>query len=307
MIWEKLGRIWEPTGDRWWNIKYGMLPTPIYIEKKNIVRVFFGSADDNTFCRVSYIDLAADNITQIIGRSEEPVLNIGELGTFDDCGVVPSCTLQKDNKLYLFTVGFQRCERVPYMLFAGLAESVDNGKYFTKTSKAPILPRNNFRPTSQGAPSVIFHNGIYKMWHWFSTRWIEVDGKLFLDYKIGYAESADAINWEMKDITCLAPDETKDEFAVARPWVIFEDGLFKMWYSIRFIKKMYRIGYAESVDGINWIRKDETVGIDVSNIGWDAEMVCYPAVIDVKGERYLFYNGNNNGINGFGVARLKEK
>lgn len=307
MNWEKLGRVWEPKADQWWNQRYGMLPVPYYLEDENIVRVFFGSADSNIFSRVSYIDLDADNITTIVGESKEPVLDIGALGCFDDSGVVPSCTLVKDGKLYLFTVGFQRCERVPYMLFAGLAESVDKGLHFARTSQAPILPRNDFRPTSQGAPSVIFHNGLYKMWHWFSTKWIDVNGKLFLDYKIGYAESADALNWEMKDITCLAPDESKGEFAVARPWVIFEDGIFKMWYSVRHITKMYRIGYAESADGITWTRKDDVVGIDVADAGWDAEMVCYPALIDVKGERYLFYNGSNNGINGFGIALLQKK
>ena len=44
--------------------------------------------------------------------------------------------------------------------------------------------------------------------------------------------------------------------------------------------------------------------IDVSPTGWDAEMICYPAVINVKGKTYLFYNGNNNGETGFGVAEL---
>jgi hypothetical protein len=33
-------------------------------------------------------------------------------------------------------------------------------------------------------------------------------------------------------------------------------------------------------------------------------MVCYPAVVQVKGQTYLFYNGNNNGETGFGAAQL---
>lgn len=191
------------------------------------------------------------------------------------------------------------------MLFAGLARSSDEGLSFQRLSQAPILPRKNTRPTGQGAPSVIFHDGIYKMWHWFSTKWITVEGKLFMDYKIGYAESADGVHWDMKDITCLEPDESRGEFAVARPWVLFEEGVYKMWYSIRLVGKMYRIGYAESIDGLVWSRLDHLAGIDVSPEGWDSEMVCYPAVIDVKGHRYMFYNGNSNGLTGFGVARLQ--
>ncbi|MBC7534363.1 MAG: hypothetical protein H7258_01565 [Ferruginibacter sp.] len=304
MKWEKLGLIWSPKNDKWWNVAYGQLPVPLFIEAENIVRVFFGSAGKEIFCRICYVDLNADNLSEIVNESKEPVLDVGALGTFDDSGIVPSSLIRKDNKLYVYTVGYQRCERVPYMLFAGLIESDDNGLSFTRTSVAPILPRNNFRPTSQGAPSVLFHNGVYKMWHWFSTKWITVENKPFLDYKIGYAESKDAIKWHMHNITCLEPDVLKGEFAVARPWVIFEGSIFKMWYSIRSVGKMYRIGYAESEDGLIWKRKDEEAGIDVSAEGWDSEMICYPAVIDVKGERYMFYNGNSNGATGFGVARL---
>ena len=35
-----------------------------------------------------------------------------------------------------------------------------------------------------------------------------------------------------------------------------------MWYSYKGAN--YRIGYAESNDGIDWIRMDELTGIDVS-------------------------------------------
>lgn len=304
MKWEKLGLVWEPKGDKWWNFKYAMLPVPLYLEEKNVVRVFFGTADKDIFARVCYVDLNPDNPIEIVGESESPVLDIGALGTFDDSGVVPSCILKQDNRHLLYTVGFQRCERVPYMLFAGLAKTYDQGACFERISQAPILPRNDFRPTSQGAPSVLFHDGKYKMWHWFSTKWIKVEGKLFLDYKIGYAESMDAVSWVMKDVTCIAPDPLKNEFAVARPWVIHEDDKFKMWYSIRIEGKMYRIGYAESLDGIEWQRMDELVGIDVSDTGWDSEMICYPSIFDYNGSRFLFYNGNSNGATGFGVARL---
>jgi hypothetical protein len=145
------------------------------------------------------------------------------------------------------------------------------------------------------------------MWHWFSDKWITINDKLYLNYKIGYAESIDGLNWDIKNLTCISPDNNNGEFSIARPWVIYYNGIYKMWYSIRYIDKLYRIGYAESVDGINWTRKDELVGIDVSDKGWDSEMICYPAVIKVKNKTYLFYNGNNNGESGFGYAELVEE
>jgi predicted GH43/DUF377 family glycosyl hydrolase len=84
-----------------------------------------------------------------------------------------------------------------------------------------------------------------------------------------------------------------------------------MWYSYRGIKDYrtdkkhaYRIGYAESSDGIKWTRKDDIVGIDVSEDGWDSQMIAYPYVYEHEGRKYMIYNGNGFGKSGFGYAVL---
>jgi hypothetical protein len=91
--------------------------------------------------------------------------------------------------------------------------------------------------------------------------------------------------------------------------VLKEDGVYKMWYATRQGQdyredktQSYRIGYAESADGIGWRRLDEQAGIDVSENGWDSEMVEYPCVIAPNGRKYLFYNGNGFGRSGIGYA-----
>jgi hypothetical protein len=68
----------------------------------------------------------------------------------------------------------------------------------------------------------------------------------------------------------------------------------------------YRLGYAESSDGIDWTRKDEEVGIARSDEGWDSVMMCYPYLYQHRGRKYLFYNGNGFGESGFGYAILEE-
>ena len=81
-----------------------------------------------------------------------------------------------------------------------------------------------------------------------------------------------------------------------------------MWYSYRGQKNIetYRIGYAESSNGVNWTRKDNLVGIDVSADGWDSEMICYPYVFIHNNEIFMVYNGNGYGRSGFGIAKLEE-
>jgi hypothetical protein len=66
------------------------------------------------------------------------------------------------------------------------------------------------------------------------------------------------------------------------------------------------LGYADSMDGVTWTRKDEEVGIDRSEQGWDSQMMCYPYVYEHRGNKYLLYNGNGFGESGFGCAVLEK-
>ncbi|EGQ7881099.1 hypothetical protein QTU67_002632 [Vibrio cholerae] len=306
MKWKKMGLVYRPRRKQPWNQKYAILPVPEFIENENRIRIYFGSTDNENFGRISYIEVDADEPTKILYEHQKPVLDLGREGTFDDCGVVPSCLVQKEECSLLYTVGFQRCVKVPYMLFAGLAMFEKNEPATMKRySEAPILERTPERPISQGAPWVLYENGKYRMWHWYGTKWIEVEGKPFIDYHIGYAESDDGYTWSMTDNVCLAPIKELGEFAVARPCVFKQGETYHMWYSVRLEKKMYRIAYATSKDGLKWIRHTGDFGLEVSDDGWDSEMMCYPAVIEVKGRLLMFFNGNNNGETGFGVAEAE--
>jgi hypothetical protein len=139
------------------------------------------------------------------------------------------------------------------------------------------------------------------MWYGSNLGWGKEETDM--NHVIKYAESKDGREWSRTGkITIDLKDDS--EFAISRPCVLKEQGIYKMWYSYR--GKAYRIGYAESKDGIIWVRKDDDAGIDVSSSGWDSEMVCYPFVFDHKGERYLLYNGNGYGKTGFGLAILEK-
>lgn len=125
-------------------------------------------------------------------------------------------------------------------------------------------------------------------------------------YDLHYAYSRDGINWEVTDsVSCISGNNE----AIAQPCVVKENNKYYMWYSYRKTldyrtnkDNSYRIGYAESGDGTNWIRKDEAVGIAVSETGWDSEMIEYPYVIKIKDKWVMFYNGNGFGKSGIGLA-----
>jgi hypothetical protein len=301
MRWKKLGRLVEPDPRCEWSQDYAMMPTPVRWDEDRF-RVFYGTTDRNNFGRIGYVDLAVDDPRVILDRSRQPILDIGELGTFDDSGVVPSSYLRRGGVDYLYYVGFQRAERVPYMLYTGLATSSDGGKSYQRWGRTPLIERTSDRPFSIAAPFVLDDASTLRMWYWFARRWIDVAGKAFMEAAIGHAEATDPTRWTMDSLVCV--EGTGDEFTVGRPWVIRSADRYRMWYSKRSRSMPYRLGYAESMDGTEWRRMDESVGLEVSSEGWDSEMICYPAVIEGKGKTYLFYNGNGNGKTGFGIAEL---
>ena len=99
--------------------------------------------------------------------------------------------------------------------------------------------------------------------------------------------------------------------AVGRPSVYKENGIYKMIYSYRNAvnyrtdrNQSYRIGYAESLDGKSWVRKDDLTGIAKSENpdDFDYEMINYCHTYQHNGKKYLLYNGNGFGAAGFGYA-----
>lgn len=311
MRWAKRGLIYVPSGDWWWSRSHAYVPTAEVLEDEGIIRVYFASWDENQIGRIGYVDLDIDDSKRILYLTKEPVLDIGEIGTFDDCGVGPSCVLNVGDKKYLYYYGFQRTEKeAVHMVFAGLAISDDGGKTFRRFSQVPILDRTPDEPFLRSSVSVIVEDGLCRMWYTSALKWFDLGvNPLFSKtrypiYVIRYTESADGIRWSGKSHICV-DFKTDDEFGLGRPWVIKNDGVYRMWYSIRSKIRPYRIGYAESKDGLNWVRKDNEVGIEASETGWDSEMICYPCVVDVKDKRYMFYNGNRHGQSGFGYAELE--
>ena len=117
-----------------------------------------------------------------------------------------------------------------------------------------------------------------------------------------YAESNDGIRWKREGRIAI-PFKTPDEYAMSKPCVIRDSDCYRMWYSYR--GSVYRIGYAESGDGITWERMDDQVGFRASESGWDSETVEYPNVFDSGGTRFMLYKGNRYGQTGFGLAVLE--
>ena len=297
--WQKKGLVYKPAGDQPWALTHCHVPTAEIIDDATI-RVYFAALDRQQYGRIGYVDLDLNDPRRVLRVGSEPVLDLGDLGAFDDCGVVPSCLVSLNAQRRLYYIGFQRAQRVPYMLFSGMAIEQPSGT-FQRHAVTPVLDRSPTEPFSRSAPFIRVEEGMFRMWYWSCTRWMETPQGVHYNNVIRHATSRDGIVWQSDEHICLEPN-LPDEYAIGRPCVIWDEDRYRMWYSTRSFSRLYSMGYAESADGLTWERKDELAGITTSESGWDSEMVCYPYVLEIKGRLHMFYNGNRHGASGFGLA-----
>lgn len=302
MRWKKRGRIYVPKGDIAWAKHYAFPPTPLVMPDGHI-RVYVAFCDADTVGRVGYVDLSPEDPDTVIGLSEEPVLDIGEPGAFDERGVVPTCVLRVGDDVYLYYVGYQRGTVLPYFQFEGLAISHDDGASFSRLQRTPVIDRSDAELVNRTS-AFVQAGETFRMWYVGGSDWTTVRGKPLPRYNVRYLESRDGVTWAPEGQVCL-DYANDDEHAFGRPWVIERDSEQLMFYSVRTRSKDYRLGLARSSDGVTWNRCDDDVGIDVSEDGWDSEMVAYSSIVELGDHTYLFYNGNERGKTGFGYAELE--
>jgi hypothetical protein len=303
--WIKKGLIFNAPGDSWWAKTHAIAPTPHLLDR-GALRIYVGMCDEEMTSRIGFVDLDPSDPSRVLQVSTEPVLDIGGPGAFDDSGVVPTSVVRTADAVYLYYAGFQRGVAVPYSIFSGLAVSTDGGGSFERHSRVPVLDRTDEEPLWRTAPFVLVEDGLWRLWYSGGGSWVDVDGKDMPILSMRAADSEDGNAWSARVAPCFTADG-EDEFALSRPFVLRGPAGYRMFYAIRGRITPYRLGYAESRDGIRWQRKDEELHLDVSDSGWDSEMMYAASVFESSGRTYLFYNGNGTGATGFGYAELERE
>lgn len=315
--WKKLGRIFNPHDIKnveWMN-EFAQAPATLIFDK--FVRVYFScrsipDSNGQYISRCAYVDLNRKNLFEITGISATPVLDLGELGTFDEFGTYPISVIRNGSDVLAYYGGWTRCESVPFNVAIGYAVSKDDGKTFQKVGTGPILSYSQDEPFIISGPKVRKFNDVWYLWYIAGRKWIIAGGKPEPIYKIRMASSKDGIHWNKLNQDIIS-DKLGENEAQAGPDVFFYNGRYHMLFCYRYESdfrknknKSYRIGYAYSDDIIHWTRDDSQVDITVSKDGWDSEMLAYPHVFELDGRLNLFYLGNQFGRFGFGLAQLEE-
>ena len=312
--WIKLGKVFDPkdVSGRAWLSEFAQAPATLVFDE--FVRVYFScrpSPDENGqyVSYSSYVDLDRSDLFKVKEVGEHPILRLGGPGEFDEFGTYPVSVIRHEDEIRAYYAGWTRCESVPFNVAIGMATSTDGGRNFSKAGSGPVLSYSPDEPFVLSGPKIRRFNNIWYLWYIAGRKWKIVDGRAEPVYKIRMATSMNGTDWTKinKD---LIESRVEDDEAQASPDVFYANGKYHMFFCYRYSshyrgkKNGYRIGYASSTDLISWNRDDSRAGINLSESGWDSEMISYPHVFALDGKTWLAYLGNEVGRHGFGLALL---
>jgi len=239
-------------------------------------KIYYSTRDEDGRSRPGAICVSKD-LQKLLSHETIP-LSLGQPGTFDSYGVMPSSiyTREEDGWKFMYYVGWSKRIDVPYWNSMGLAMSTNGGITWTKCSKGPYLSSNPLEHGFIGTVELntsnineIYYSSAY--WEKFDNKWEPI-----YDIKI----SRNGLVGE----TILPLKENEGGIAAFRP---LKD---KFYYSKRN-KLDYRTNPQNSYKIYSWDPKtnQETLELSPSE---DEIMCAYPYIIEEKDKYIMFYNSD---------------
>ena len=318
MRWRKLGNVFDPREFQLPNDCHEYAQAPQALVLPEAVRVFFSTRSREArtgkyLSHVAFVDMDK-SLQRVVQVSQEAVISLGGLGTFDEHGIFPMSVVRNGDFVYGYTTGWSRRVSVSVETAIGLAVSHNEGVSFERVGVGPVLSASLREPFLVGDGFVRRIGDTFHMWHIFGTRWsrFTAGGPPERTYKIGHASSPDGISWVQEDGRQIVSDRLGPDESQALPVVIEIASQYHMFFCYRHSDDFrtnpargYRIGHAVSSNLLDWVRDDQDPQLEAGPEDWDAEMQCYPHVFECDGSIFLLYNGNEFGRFGFGAAVLE--
>jgi predicted GH43/DUF377 family glycosyl hydrolase len=260
-----------------WDDYYVAYPTVLFDGKK--FQMWY-TGDDGSKYRIGYAT-SADGIVWV-KHPDNPVLNLGASGTWDDADVGDPTVLFDGTEYQMWYDGNDGSHwRIGY------ATSAD-GIVWVKHPDNPVLDigaSGTWDDSGVYESTVLFDGTKYQMWY---------SGYGGSTVRIGYATSTDGIVWVKhpgNPVLDIGASGTWDDVYVRCPTVLFDGTKYQIWYA-GHDGSNYRIGYATSTDGIVWVKYPGNPVLDLGESGiWDDAHVAYSTVLLNRTEYQMWYSG----------------
>ena len=121
MEWIKLGRILNIENES--ELMYSHTMTPVVIKiSHDIYRIIFNSRTVDNISRAFSADIDMKTL-KVLSLNKTPILELGDIGAFDEKGIVISSVLEMNEKLYMYYLGFPRIAKQLFTASIGVAVS----------------------------------------------------------------------------------------------------------------------------------------------------------------------------------------
>jgi hypothetical protein len=294
--------VFLPDNSLEWMQNYAQIPYGLVCD--DLLHVYFSSREtrDSVGNFKSYtglVRLDLENDFRVYDVSQEPLLDLGSSGSFDEYGVMPGSVVKKsDSEFVMFYCGWSRPLNFPYKWSIGIAESQD-GLRFKRKSEIPLdldSGRDLF-----ACPMVYGENDM-EMYYLSSEGWVSENGRVESLYLVRKATSIDGLNWKTTSHSVV--EKTYDLECQTSPSVFVINGHRFMFYSYRHAtefrnnpSKNYRTGLArEKLDGV-WEKSGPVEFLHKGEIRFD---IAYANVFEYSGSSYVLYNLSE----GFGTSGI---
>jgi len=228
--------------------------------------------------------------------SDQPVLDYGDAGQWEDYGIWPRSVIKDGDTLRMWYAG---ADADPFsgggIWNIGYAWSLDGVSWNRYAGNPVMSPELSWEGVHVADPTVIKDGDTLRMWY---------GGDLF-PTAIGYAASVDGINWTKHPNSLLqgGPAGAWDSDDVWPATVVKEDGGYKLWYNgVQGTSAIIQTGLATSTDGLQWVKYDDPSTtaapyaesdpvLKVSSGAWDSRRVWGPAVLPTATGYEMWYSG----------------
>ena len=296
-------------------LNYSHTQCPFYLNLDNEERIYFSSRDKNNISRVFYIKIKAcdQSITLTENKIYGPIIDRGNKDDFDSDGAMISWILKLKNDYLLYYTGWKVKKKFPYENSIGLCVSRKNSDSFKKIKTNPIIYKNKHDIFFTGTSCVINFKNIFFNYYMSCSEWITnpKTSRKEPKYCLKIATSKDSLNWKITNKVAIPLQG--DWGGVSKASVVNIRGKLHMWFSYRgeFHYRLnkdqsYKIGYATSKNGYDWLIEEFSMNADNNQSGDDL-MQAYPHVFQKNNKLFMLYNGNEFGKSGIFLAQSKNE
>jgi len=232
-----------------------------------------------------------DGINWTKDTLNNPVLKSGPEGSWDNNTVNTPAVLFRDSTYHMWYTGYH--EPAPYIARIGHATSTNGVEWMKDTDNNPVLdlgPAGSWDAGDVGDLTVIHDGSEYHMWYiGRSTSTSSIH--------LGHATSPDGSNWTRDPLNpVLLSGLSWEGRGIEFPRVVYDGVVFHLWYSAGGSFE-WGVGYARSLDGVNWIKEPDNPIFKGTPGTWDAKSIVGTAIIDSAHIKFkMWYGGNSSEI-----------